>query len=174
MTGRGARPVLGSTAVFLLVAVAAGDGRPAALPAGWHGVWAGTMTSTSPADKATEVPLVLAIEPIAGSADLTWKAMFGTGDKAVVKDYRLVPEKDAPGRFKIDERNGSVLDARLVGGVLHSVFETGGIVFTARYELRGDAIRYELTTAKRGDKTAAGQVQNYRVEVVQAAELRKK
>lgn len=157
-------------ALLLAGVAAAGDG----LPAGWHGTWAGTMTSTTAADKATEVPLVLVVAPIAGSADLTWKATFGTGEKAVVKDYRLVPEKDAPGRFKIDERNGSVLDARLVGGVLYSTFEAGGIVFAARYELRGDAIRYELTTAKRGDKTAAGQVQHYRIEVVQAAELRKK
>ncbi len=152
----------------------AADPKPAALPADWHGEWAGTLAMTSQNDTKTDVAVRLKIEPIRGSDDLTWKLTYGTGDKQVVKDYKLVPTT-APGRFRIDEQNGIVLDARLVGGVLYSQFEVGGNWLTARYELRDGKLRFEVTSAKPAkDKTGGNKVQGYDIGGVQTAELTKK
>ena len=157
-----------------LFVVADKEKDAAALPAAWHGTWAGTMVITPAAGKPTDVPLVFKVGPLKGTPDLAWVMTYGGGEKAVVKDYKLVPADGKPGRFRIDEGNGVALDARLAGGVLYSQFEVGGNLLTARYELRGDVLRFEVTSAKPAEKTGRGQVQGYAVEVVQAAELRKK
>lgn len=152
----------------------AADPKPASLPADWHGEWAGTLVMTSQNDTKTDAPIKLNIEPITGSDDLTWKLTYGSGDKQQVKDYKLVPTKTA-GRFRIDEQNGIVLDARLAGGVLYSQFEVGGSWLTARYELRDGRLRFEVTSAKpAAEKTGDGKVQRYDVGAVQTADLTKK
>lgn len=164
----------------LLVAVSVGAGAPAAddkappLPAEWHGVWCGELVITGPGDKPSKVPLVLKVEPLAGGG-FAWVATYGEGAKAVVKDYKLLPDAKRPGRFRIDEGNGIVLGARLVDGVLYSQFAVGGAVLAARYELRGEVLRFEVTSARpAAEKTGDGKVQDYPLDVVQAAELRKK
>ena len=57
---------------------------------------------------------------------------------------------------------------------MHTRFEVAGAVLTARYELRGDTLRFEVTSSKpAAEKTGNGNVQGYVVEVVQAANLKK-
>lgn len=146
-----------------------------ALPEGWHGTWTGTMMVTNAADKRTEVPVVMEIGPAKDGKGFTWKTSYGEGDKKVVKDYVLVPDGEKPGRFVVNEKNGIGLAARLVDGVMYSTFEVGGAVLTARYELRDKTLRFEITSAKAAkEKTGNGQVQDYPVDVVQVAELKKK
>lgn len=143
-----------------------------ALPAAWHGEWVGELVVFLPDGKTTQVPLTLVVRPVDKSAALTWKATYG-GAKPVVKDYKLVPG-DKPGRFRIDEGGGLVLDARLDGDVLVSAFAVGETVLTARYELRDGKLRQEVTSAKKvGDKMPAG-VQGYEVVSVQRAVLARK
>src|ERR1700732_428478 len=157
--------------LILCATAGAHDKKPAALANEWHGTWRGTLIITSPADKQSEVPLVFKIEPIKGTEDVIWAMTYGEGDKAVVKDYKLVPVGGQPGRFRIDERNAVALDARLVNRVIYSQFEVGGYLLTARYELRGDTLRFEVTSSKPAAKKTGGNIQGYVVEVVQTAEL---
>ncbi len=145
------------------------------LPPAWHGSWAGKLAIADATDKPSEVPVVLKIEPIKDTREVTWTITYGEGDKGIVRDYKLVPHGDKPARFRIDERNGTFLDARLVNSVIYSQFEVGGSLLTARYELRGDTLRFEVTSSKpAAEKTANGKMQGYVVDVVQAAELKKK
>jgi hypothetical protein len=154
--------------------VGGGQQPTSPLPPEWHGTWTGTMVNTTVADKRSEVPLTLKIEPIKDTREVTWVITFGKGGKGQVRDYKLVPAGDKPGRFRIDERNGTALDARLVNGVIYSHFKVGDSALTARYELRGDTLRYEVTSAKPvPEKSGKGNIQGYTVEVVQTAELKK-
>jgi hypothetical protein len=162
-----------SLLILCATAVAPDKKSVAALASEWHGTWKGTLIITSPADKQSQVPLVFKIEPIKGAHEVTWAMTYGEGDKAVVKDYKLVPVGEQPGRFRIDERNAVALDARLVNGVIYSQFEVGGYLLTARYELRGETLRFEVTSSKPAAKKTGGNIQGYVVEVVQSAELRK-
>jgi hypothetical protein len=144
------------------------------LPPEWLGTWTGKLAISSAADKQSEVAVALKIEPIKGTRELTWAITYGEGARAMVRDYKLVPDGDKPGRFKIDERNGIALDARLVNGVMYSQFKVGDAMLTARYELRGDTLRFEITSAKAvADNTGKGSVQGFAVDVIQAAELKR-
>jgi hypothetical protein len=161
--------------LILCATAGAYDKKPAAhLANEWHGTWKGTLTITNQTDKQSEVPLVFNIEPIKGTHDVRWAMTYGEGDKAVVKDYKLVPVPEQPGRFRIDEGNAVALNARLVNGVIFSQFDVGGYLLTARYELRGETLRFEVSSSKPAAKKTGGNFQGYVVEVVQSAELRKK
>jgi hypothetical protein len=153
-----------------------GGAQPATspLPAAWHGTWVGKLNIAGPGDKRHDVPISLKIEPIKNSRDVTWATTFGTGEKSMLRDYKLVPDGDKAGRFRIDEQNGVALDAWLVNRVLYSQFEVGGSFLTARYELRGNTLFLEITSTKpAAEKVAKGKVQPQSLEVVQTAELQK-
>ena len=169
-------PLLGIAFGLLLGASArADDKEPTALAPAWHGDWRGQLVITGPGDKRSELAMRLVIEPIKDSSEFTWKLTYGEGDKAQLRDYKLVPVPGKPGRFRIDERNGIVLDARLVNDVIYCPFEVGGAVLSTRYELRGDTLRFDVTSSKPlAEKTGDGKVRGYDVDVVQSAELRKK
>lgn len=64
---------------------------------------------------------------------LTWTMRYGDGERAQVRDYRLRFDAASPGRCRIDERNGIVLDAQLVFGELVSVFTVPEQVLIVRY-----------------------------------------
>ena len=143
------------------------------LPPAWQGTWKGTMVIHGPAGQRSDVPLVFRVAPLPGSTALTWVMTYGTGEKTMVKDYKLVPVPGKPGRFQIDEKNGITLDARLADQVLYSQFGVGKALLTARYELRGDTLWFEVTSAQPAPTKTGGQVQGYIVDVVQAAALKK-
>lgn len=157
----------------LLLTVA--DANTPALPKDWHGTWAGQMVSTGRDGKAAKVAITLKVEPIKGTRGVTWVVTYGEGAKALVKDYKLLPDGDKPGRFRLDEGGGVALNTRLVGGVLYSHFETAGAVLTGRYELRDGALRFEVTSARpAAEKGGKAKVRPYDVDVVQTAVLKKK
>lgn len=147
---------------------------PAILPSEWYGRWTGKMQIFGPAGKTTDVDLELEIAPIDGSRDIKWITTYApSGPKKMVKDYKLIPG-NGPNRVRFDEKNGIFLDARVTNGVIYSQFEVAGSMLTARYELRGDRLRFEITSAKAGEKTGKGAVTSYSVEAVQSADLQKK
>ena len=163
--------------VLLLVGSAVADEKKPGAPLSteWQGTWTGKLAIAGPSDERSEVPVALRIEPIKGSSELTWAITYGEGEKAVVRDYKISPDGENPHRLRIDEKNGVVLEARLVNNVIYSQFSVGGGLVTARYELRGDTLRFEVTSSKpAGQKTGQGQVQGHVFEVVQSAELKKK
>lgn len=143
-------------------------------PTTWHGEWVGTMRNTVQDGSFTDVPVQFTVAPIEGEEALTWRMTYGEGGDRVLKDYTLIRE-DGPGRYAIDENNGIVLPARLVGDVLYSQFQYGETLLTARHELRGDEMLYEVTSASlREPAEGAGPVTTLDVRVVQASVFRRR
>src|SRR4051794_11660893 len=94
-------------AVALLLAeqVAAVAAEPA-LPADWHGVWAGRLTVYGPKGNTFTRPMELRITPRKDSKTLRWQMTTEMNNRKQVRDYELVPDPDKPGLFRIDEKNG--------------------------------------------------------------------
>ncbi len=167
--------VLMIVSLFVGDAVTDGEQLGAPLPTEWQGSWNGKLAIVGPNDERSEVPVALKIEPINGTSELTWAINYDEGAKEVVRDYKLVRDRENPHRLRIDEKNGVVFEARLVNNVIYSQFAVGGGLVTARYELRGDTLRFEVTSSKpAGQKSGQGQAQGHVFEVVQSAVLKKK
>lgn len=136
------------TPLLVVVGLALGQVPPvdeAALPAYWHGTWAGTLKVIPEKGDPHEMPMSLEIRPLADAARYTFRITYGEPGKGQVRDYELVPKKDKPGRFEIDEKNGIKVDARLNGAALHALFRVGGALIQSRYERIGDVLRVEMT-----------------------------
>jgi hypothetical protein len=92
-----------------------------------------------------EVPMGLSVAPLADEPGrLRWALHYGAGAQAQTRDYRLEAVDVAAGRYRIDERNGIVLDARLVDDELVSVFAAGGQTLVVRYRAVPDGLQFAL------------------------------
>jgi hypothetical protein len=122
------------------------------LPSTWHGTWTGTLTVTPEKGEPQNVPMTLTIAPIRDTGRYTFRLVYGT-EGAKPRDYELVPKKDRPGRFEIDEKNGIRLDAKLTGSTLHATFLVGDTLIQSRYERIGDRMHVEMTAVSMKEST---------------------
>lgn len=167
------------TGVLILAALTAVQpADPPALPAGWVGKWAGTLTITRDADDPREVPMSLEVRPRPEAGRYTWRLVYD-GEKKQTRDYELVAKPGKPGRFEIDEKNGIRLSARLVGTTLYAQFQVGEALIHSRYEQAGDVLRVEMTAYTTREPlatkpTAGGaEVKSPQCLSVQTAELKR-
>lgn len=143
--------------------------RAAPLPAEWIGRWAGPVELLGADGASPAFAMELHIEPIAGEDECSWTIVYEGAAGRQVRPYHLVARDAAAGRFAIDERNGIVLPARLIGSTLHSEFAVGTARIAVRYELvnagiEEAAIRVEMiTTREEGvEQTGGGSVPDVR------------
>jgi hypothetical protein len=151
----------------------------ASLPSDWHGVWSGTLKIVPEKGEPRETTMTLELVPIAETDRLQFRITYGAGEAAQVRDYELVPKKDKPGRFEIDEKNGIKLDARLYSGTLYSAFQVGDVLIQSKYERTGEVIRVEMVVLGMKDVKATkpngggAEVKSFPVVTVQTAELKR-
>jgi len=140
--------------------------------ASWTGEYAGEL-HIHEASQDEPVPMRLALEPRDGGRSLRWLLTYGEGPRAQRRDYLLVAG-DGPRRFRIDERNGIVLDALLHEGVLSSSFAVQGQVNVASYARRDDGIEFRIV-AWTGEKAdgAGREVASFALKGAQRAVLKR-
>jgi hypothetical protein len=145
------------------------------LSADWHGRWTGTLEIASVAGEAKETPMEMVIEPIKDSKNYRWRIVYGKGP---AREYELIPQEKA-GHFVIDEKNGLLIDAWLVGATVHSQFQVGDSLIPVRYERAGDRLRFSLTVSSTKDPRTTKLIKGdfeakaFKLEAVHAAELKR-
>jgi len=171
------RPTLGVVLLSLLVAT---DVDASDLPKEWHGVWVGQLTVHGPTGKTFQRPWEIRIEPLTNRSGVTWRITSGMGGQTTTRNYELLPDAGKPGDFKVDEKNGILIDARLMGHGLYSYYKDGDILICTRFELRGDSLWVELASVSLKDpristlKEDMIEIQSYRLGSVQSGELKRK
>jgi len=63
------------------------------------------------------------------------------------RKYLLRTIDQAKGRYVIDEKDGILLEANLLGNALISRFDTGGSLLEIQYTLQEDSIVFEVTVS---------------------------
>ena len=145
------------------------------LPADWHGRWTGTLKIASLAGDAKVTPMEMVIEPRKDSKNYRWRIVYGKGP---AREYELVPQETA-GHFVIDEKNGLLIDAWLVGSTVYSQFQVGDSLIPVRYERAGDSLRFSLTVSSTKDprttklENGKFEAKAFKLESVHVAELKK-
>ncbi|MDX2147687.1 MAG: hypothetical protein SFZ23_09215 [Planctomycetota bacterium] len=147
------------------------------LPSEWLGVWRGDVRVTAagqPRAQNVDAPaftMELRIAPIAsgsGSDRFTWTIIYEGSAGKQERPYELIASEPKAGRFQIDEKNGIVLDATLLGSSIYSQFLIMGSRIAASYRLEDagtadasdDAIVFELiSTSDEAGRPTGGQGQ---------------
>jgi hypothetical protein len=131
--------------------VAAEDPEPAppegvAFPSGWEGVWRGACRYGPPGSPAKPMTMELRVRPIEGRDAWTWTIVYGGPGGSQTRPYELIPVDREKGHWRIDEKNGIVLDNWLVEETLHCRFSVQSNVIEVRNEMRDGGIDVMLTT----------------------------
>jgi hypothetical protein len=162
--------------LLLSLALASSD-APAhpGLPVEWHGRWTGTLKITPVAGDAQETSMEMVIVPIKDSKNYRWQIFYRKGP---TRKYELIPQGKA-GHFVIDEKNGLLIDAQLVGSTVDSHFQVDESLIPVWYERNGDTMRFSLTVSTTKD-AGTSKVENgkfetkaFKLQSVHVAELKK-
>lgn len=152
------------------------------LPTEWHGQWAGKLRVFPAAGAPQSAPMELHIRPL-DSGHYTWTIIYGDGEKRQIRKYELKPGDKGPTHFVIDEKNGSLIDLRMLDGSLRGMFgvknEKGGrdTLIVTTYRLAGEKLVVEMTSFPSASprateiKAAGMSVESYLPASLQVAEL---
>jgi hypothetical protein len=111
---------------------------PAAdFPDAWYGTWEGTAQGWGPDGPRETFTMRYEIGPTAVPGRHQWRIVYRDGERCDVRDHELVESDAARGEFVVDEHGGMELEARLIGEVLYTRFDIGGVRLSVRDELVG-------------------------------------
>lgn len=136
------------------------------------GQWKGMMYIYSRSKLVDSVLVRFTAAPTAQPDAWTWKTEYISEKLPMVKDYVLRVKDAAKGRYVTDEGDGIELAEYVFGNKMYSVFETGGILLTSSYELRGSELIFEVTSGEKLEATNE-EVTNYSTNNLQRVVLRR-
>ena len=148
-----------------------------AFPASWTGIWKGTCHAIPPGVRMNSFAMELHILPAEDIQRMTWKLVYGAGDKRQERDYEIYAQDPAAGHYVVDEKNSILIDSYLVEDTLCCQYSVAGSFITVLYRKEGQRIHFELISAGLDDASTTGGVEDipdvtvYPVQVVQYAEL---
>lgn len=129
------------------------DSVPAAgFPDAWEGRWHGPLEVQRGTGVLQAVGMSLEILPFDSAGCYTWQLAYDGMGSADVRPYVICPADSQGVAWRIDERNGIVLDAVVLGTGLYSRFEVLGNLLLTRDELRGDTLFHEIVSGRLSPK----------------------
>ncbi|MEZ4901702.1 MAG: hypothetical protein R2822_08070 [Spirosomataceae bacterium] len=113
------------------------------------GSWQGTMYIYKFGLLKDSIQVKLTVAKHTDKEAWSWKTEYLSAKQPVTKDYVLRLKDASKNLYITDEGGGVALTDYLVGQKLYSVFETGGYLLTASYELLDNKLIFEVTSGKK-------------------------
>jgi hypothetical protein len=142
------------TLLLLMAGLVSAQTQSVEFPRAFTGEWRGTLVVANPGGASQSTPMSLRIDslklrPAPGRPSrYGWTILYGGQEP---RKYDLVIKDAKAGRYQIDEKDGILLDAVLVGNRLISQFQVAESLLTSTYTFLPDKVIFELVFA--GTKT---------------------
>jgi len=124
-----------------------------------EGVWEGSleMYNAKSQEASSEKPKVtFTVQTIIEDSLWTWRTDYESERFGhITKDYKLVAKDVKKGMYLLDEGDNLILDQRVIGTKMYSVFEVENMVLSASYELIGEHLIFEVLSSPRSKDTTA-------------------
>lgn len=150
------------------------------IPADWVGKWAGKLNIVNSQGNTNAVNMELHISRHDSTDRWNWTIVYGEGERRQERKYQLLSQKPAKGWYKIDEKNGIILDAFFAQNTLANIFEVENNMLTTLYRREGKHLVFEVfmcvtksPNLTGGNKPDVPVVRSYPVRVLQRAVLKK-
>jgi len=147
-------------------------------PEDWLGTWAGTLVISKPGGDTMQVPMQLYYaENDTLDEAWDWHIIYGADVEAGRRAYTLHTRDATKGHYTIDEHNGIVLDAHLLGATLYSRFAVADNLLTTMTRKQGNQMIFEIISGKQTPANITGniddipEVQSFNIHVQQRAVL---
>ncbi len=135
------------------------------------GTWEGMMILYKDGSARDSVRIRFTVAKGVAPGTWSWKTEYLSKTLPMTKDYTLKVRDADKQTFVTDEGNGIELQDHLFGDKLYCVFETHDVLLTSSYELRGEALIFEVTSGKK--LPGGAEVINYSMPNLQRAVLRR-
>ena len=148
-------------------------------PNDYFGVYTGTLKINSERG-SQEVPMEFHLKPTDSVGKYHYTLIYGEGDMRQERKYTLLAEDVDNGRYVVDENNGIILDDKVQGNKLYSLFEVQGNLLTTFMTFHEDHMIFEITFASKekqrvtyAENEQKTEVISYPISTVQRAVLKK-
>lgn len=108
-------------------------------PDDWVGTWAGEVEGLGPSGVTMRFDMQRTVAATDDPERFSWTTIYSGEAGESTRNYTLLVRDASTGSYAIDEHNGIVLEARLIGGRLVSWFEVQGTELVIHDELRAGA-----------------------------------
>ena len=144
----------------------------------WLGKWSGELFifGQPGIEKLSTIHMELHISETDSANVCNWRIIY-KDSASDDRKYLLRTIDQAKGRYVIDEKDGILLEANLLGNALISRFDIGGSLLEAQYTLLEDRIVFEVTVSSVNPVSTSesqlvqGEVRSYTVTNYQRANL---
>lgn len=155
------------------------SGVHAQFPLGWEGHWQGKLEVYNKTGLQQTIEMGL---NIISESDSSWKwqIIYGSGEQAQLRDYRLIKNKKEPNQFILDEQNSIKLYLSEIHSGLYSWFGVMQNELLVSYELQADQLHFSTISSQNNDYLITGgedenpSVTAQKVRTIQKAILTKK
>ena len=113
-------------------------------PQDWVGNWSGNLQIFNAQGKLQEVEMQLKIAPLQDK-HYTWTIIYGNA-KDGTRAYELITIDSAKGHYRIDEKDGILLDCFYLNNTLYSRFSVQEVNLMSRESYENGVIYYEITS----------------------------
>lgn len=143
--------------ILLQALASAQNSDTLAFPAAWAGHWHGTLDIYNTRAKTASVPMWVEIQKIdtSTSGRYTFGLVYGSREQDW-RPYELAPVAPEKGVWRVDEKNGIVLDSYLCGPKFLCWFTVQGNRVLCTYELRGGEMLFEVYSGKEAAVSTTG------------------
>ena len=127
-------------------------------PEAWTGRWVGTLEIEAVEGRLNyyTVAMELHIEPLPDTETMRWKIIYGEGAKRQVRDYVLKTVDVATDRYAIDEKNGIILPAYWLNGLLSTRFQVQDSLLLSTYRRVCVNLRFTILAGRVEGSDAGG------------------
>jgi len=168
--------------IFLLVVlcsnIRAQQDTEGQFPADFLGIYKGELEINSPRG-TNKVPMEFHLLPTDTEGAYKYTLVYGQGKERQERKYHLLEKDREKGLYVVDEKNGIVLDDKVVGNRMYSLFEVNDSLLTTFITFYRDHMVFEIVFAPRqmANETFATadstRVLSYPISTVQRAILQK-
>lgn len=137
------------------------------------GVWDGTMLLNHNNQSVDSVKVEFTVAKTDSQNVWIWKTQYLSPTYPMIKDYRIKLKDNKQNIFVIDELDGILLECKVFGNIMLSMFSVEKQMLACRYELVGDSLIFEIYSGKSMGEITQG-VEDFSIFSLQRVVLKKR
>ncbi|MEM7187958.1 MAG: hypothetical protein AAF466_15020 [Bacteroidota bacterium] len=148
-------------------------------PDDYFGMYSGPLDIIGKSGTQT-IDMEFHLQPTDSVGNYQYKLVYIMNGDRQERDYTLVEKNKATGTYIVDENNGIILDDKVVGNRMYSLFEVNGTLLTTFITFEKDHMVFEIVTSRTKDQRVTypdsdpnTEVISYPVGAIQRAVLQK-
>lgn len=148
-------------------------------PKAYFGVYKGDLTITN-ANVEEKIPMEFHLLPTETEGIYHYVIIYNVKDNRQERNYTLKVQDVSQGTYTIDENNGILLDAKVLGNKLYSMFEVQGNLLTTNLTFFENEMIFEITFSNKKAAKLSGtegdnfiEVTSYPISTIQKGILQK-